>query len=57
MVLALAASLVGGCSSDTNVNGVVDDQQIVPDNATAQTLRVGKRLSVEIDLPTNAFPS
>lgn len=56
--LGIFASLfLIGCTSSDDNNGVIDDQQVLPDMAAPQTVRLGKRSTVEIDIPANALPS
>ena len=54
--LMAVATVIGCSSSPDKSNGTVDEQKVVADNATPQTVRVGKRVSVEIDIPANVLP-
>lgn len=55
-VIATALHLVA-CTSSRDDNGVIDDQQILPDVAAPQTVRLGKRSAIEVDVPANVLPS
>lgn len=53
----VAAATVIACSSSPDTsNGTIEDQQQVADNVSPQTVRIGKRVSVEIDIPANVLP-